>query len=452
MTSFIMMANASEVTPGIVIDENTQISITSIELTSESDTSLSPMVTETGKLSLSVDGLGTAGTGIIQVEKPAGATVRSAYMAAASLWGPNQIADGQIEIDGQDVNWDDFVYKYTYNHWADVTSLVKAKIDNAPAGRIDFTITEEYSYNIDGSVLVVIFDDPSQVNDNTIVLLFGAQDIDGDTFNLLLAEPINKSVPDMSFDMGLGISYSYQSGSSQYSIVEVNGQRLTSAAGGSDDGEIASNGQLITVGGLDDSNENPVSPFQTAYNDQRLDDELYNILSFVESGNSTISVYTRNPSNDDNIFFAYFNLKSTVAVVGEGIVLGPASATNPVGTYHTVTATVQDNNGDPVESKEVNFEILSGPHQGLTNSAYTDSNGEATFTYLGTDDGSDVIIASFINSQQSTVYSNQITKVWEGITSDKPNEDKTEIPEFPTIVLPIAAVLGLAFVSMRKKN
>ncbi|WP_342304772.1 Ig-like domain-containing protein [Methanolobus sp. ZRKC5] len=376
-------------------------------------------------------------------------------MIGASLWGASPIVDGQVKIDGQDVNWTSSVHKYTYNHWADVTPLVKTKIDNAPTGRVDFTITEDNAHYIDGTVLVVIFDDPNQVDDNTIVLLFGAQSTGGDTFNILLAEPIDTSSPDMSFDMGLGmglgISYSYQSGDSQYSIVNVNGQGLTSAAGGEDDG-YSGNGGLLTVGGLDDSNANPAIPTQTAYSDPRLDDELYNILPLVKDGDSTITVYTENPSDDDNIFFAYFDLKSTVAVVGEGIVLSPASATNPVGTYHTVTATVQDDDGNPVESKQVTFEVVVGPHAGLTNSAYTGSNGEATFTYLGTLEGTDTIIASFVDSQQEIVTSNKVVKIWEIEVTDEPDEPSEQIPEFPTVALPIAAIIGLAFIINRRKE
>lgn len=449
---FMVAASAAETTPGIV--EKTTLktaSVAPMALAVPASTSLSPMVTETGKISLSVDGLGTEGAGIIQVEKPADATVRTAYMIGASLWNAGPIADGQVKIDGQPVNWDFSVNKYTYNHWADVTPLVKTKIDAASTGRVDFAITEDDAHYVDGTVLVVIFDDPNQVDDNTIVLLFGAQSTDGDTFNLLLAEPIDTSTPDMSFDMGLGISFSFQSGSAQYSIVNVNGQRLTSAAGGEDDGE-SSDGELLTVGGLDDSNANPATPTQTALNDPRLDDELYNILPFVGDGDSTITVYTENPSSDDNIFFAYFDLKSTVAVVGEGIVLSPSSATNPVGTSHTVTATVQDDDGNPVESKEVTFEVVTGPHAGLTTSAYTDSNGEATFTYLGTDEGTDTIVASFVDSQQETVTSNKVVKIWEIEVADEPDEPSEQIPEFPTVALPIAAILGLAFIFSRRKE
>ncbi|MCI0433717.1 MAG: hypothetical protein L0271_08705, partial [Gemmatimonadetes bacterium] len=47
--------------------------------------SLTPAVTVQGKVVLSVDGTGTTGpSSTVQVEKPAGATVRGAYLAAAS--------------------------------------------------------------------------------------------------------------------------------------------------------------------------------------------------------------------------------------------------------------------------------------------------------------------------------------------------------------------------------
>ena len=61
--------------------------------------------------------------------------------------------------------------------------------------------------------------------------------------------------------MSLGISFSYQ-GCCQYSMIDANGQRVTTSAGGQDDGE-AANGALITVGGLDDSKNRQSSRFQT---------------------------------------------------------------------------------------------------------------------------------------------------------------------------------------------
>src|SRR3990172_5653735 len=148
--------------------------------------SIDPVVTETGLISLSVDGDGTNNaSGTIQVNKPDGATVRSAYFAAAStgFWGYS-IPDGGVQIDGTGVNWDmtEASSISSYNHWADVTDMVKAKIDAAAAGLVDFTITESITGRVDGEILAVIFDDPNQTTTNTIVLLFGAQNINGDTF------------------------------------------------------------------------------------------------------------------------------------------------------------------------------------------------------------------------------------------------------------------------------
>ncbi len=382
---------------------------------------LKPIVTETGKISLSLDGLGSnMASGIIQVEKPAGATVRKAYMAAASMGtsGGYIIPNGGITIDGVGVLWDSTKTMSCqlgwspscYNHWADITSMVKPKIDAAAPGRVSFTITEGSTSRIDGEILAVIFDDPSQTTDNTVILLYGAQSYAGDTFAITLAEPIDKTDPNLKMDFSLGISYGYQ-GSGQYSRVDINSNRLTTSAGGQDDGS-AANGALLTVGGLDDSNANPPNPYATPAGNPRIDDELYNLLPFVNSGDTAITVYTLNPSTDDNIFFAALNIRSAVAIVGEGIVLAPLSDENPVGSQHTLTATVKDDLGRPVVGRLVTFRVVSGPHAGLTGTGTTDANGHATFTYTGISAGTDTIEASFVNSQGATQPSNRVTKNW----------------------------------------
>ena len=389
-----------------------------IRLSNEEVGSIVPEVTETGKISLSVDGLGTlTSTGTIQVEKPAGATVRSAYMAAADVWGYSggPLPDGAVQINGNDVSWDIHDPVNANSAWSDVTAIVKPIVDAAPAGIVDLDITE--TMDLDGSIIAVIFDDPSQTTDSTIVLLFGAQDIGGDTFAIGLAEPIDTSDPNLVLDMSLGISYGYQvSGGPQYSIVEVNGNRMTTSAGGQDDAVVitSGNGALLTVGGLGDSNANPADPYATP-TDPRSDDELYDLIPFVSDGDTAINVYTQNPSNDDNIFFASLFL-STAAVVGEGILLTPLDDSNPVGTQHTVTAIVQDDDGNPIVGRDVDFTIVSGPHAGLTGTDTTDANGQATFTYTGTSEGTDVIEAAMVDSQGNTVTSNQVTKEWTPIT------------------------------------
>jgi len=276
------------------------------------ENSLVQLVTETGLISLSIDGLGVypENTGIIQVEKPAGATVRKAYMAAASTGGSYyHIVTGDIKIDGVGIAWDYEVSSsiYSYNYWAEVTSIVKPKIDAAPAGRIDFTITENLAHtdDIDGELLAVIFDDPCQLECNTVVLLFGAQDVLGDEFTIVLPAPIDLSEPYLTLGFSLGISFGYQTGGSQYSYVNINGIRMTSWAGGEDDcvDPPGLNGKLLTVGGLDDNTANPPDPYHLAFGDFRYDDELYNLIDLVEDGDTSITVWTQNPSHDDNIFF-----------------------------------------------------------------------------------------------------------------------------------------------------
>ncbi|KAB2836674.1 MAG: PEF-CTERM sorting domain-containing protein [Candidatus Brocadia sp.] len=407
--------------PGTVDKQITAVPRISGAKALASATALQPVVTETGLISLSVDGLGTTASGTIQVEKPAGATVRKAYMAAADVWGsngnPGPLPDGAIELNGTPVSWSlhvklNAVFGGPNHAWADVTNIVKPVVDAAPAGIVDLNVTE--TIYLDGSILAVIFDDPSQTQSNTIVLMFGAQETTGDTFNVLFSAPIDKSDPNLGMDFSLGISFGYQP-SGQVSLVDINGQRLTSSAGGQDDGYSA-NGGLLTVGGIGDSNANPPDPNAGASN-FRDDDELYNILPFVNTGDTSMTINTLNPSNDDSIFFAGLSIKSAVAIVGEGIILGPTSATNPVGTEHTVTATVQDDNGDPVAGRNVDFSIVSGPHAGLTGSDTTDASGQATFAYTGHTAGTDVIEASFVDSNGQTKTSNQVTKTWEGCTA-----------------------------------
>jgi hypothetical protein len=123
-------------------------------------------------------------------------------------------------------------------------------------------------------------------------------------------------------------------------------------------------------------------------------------------------------------------------VVGQGIILSPASATNLVGTDHTLTATVQDENGNPVAGKEVTFKIVSGPNAGMTGTETTDDAGKAEFTYTGNSEGTDTIVASFIDDSGKIINSNEAAKTWRSDIS---------IPEFPSLSLPLLTIFGLLF-------
>jgi len=387
--------------------------------------SLSPVVTVSGKVRLSLDAVGTnnAAGADIRVNKPsAAATVRVAYMAAATTgftgyWIPN----GGITIDGLGVAWDPAMSIAnsinSYNFWGVVTDIVRPKLNAAPPGITTFHVVESAPYGVDGEILAVIWDDPT-APDTTITLMYGAQQVLGDSFTVTLAHPIDKTNPLTVLDMSLGISYGYQAAGnwSQYSILElgVNGVRISSSAGGQDDG-VADNGALITVGGIGDSNANPPDPYANGgANSPRYDDELYNLLPFVANGATSFTVNTHNPSNDDNVYFAAIVLGANTAVVGEGILLSPATGQVSVGGSQSVTATVQSLHGDPVVGRTVEFEVISGPNLGKTGSAVTNLAGVATWTYSSTLAGVDTIEGSFINSSGSEQESNLVTRTWKG--------------------------------------
>ena len=386
---------------------------------------IEPVVTETGQLSLSVDALGTSDEagGTIQVDKPSeGATVRAAYLAAASTgFSDRVLVDGDMSIEGVPVSWDITTRSaISYNSWADVTQAVKPIVDPAPAGEIDVHLDEVQTLGIDGGILAVVFDDPTADPTNTVVLLFGSQNVDGDLFAIRTSEPIDADDPHLVADLGLGISFGSQpQPNPQFSLIDVNGQRLSSAAGGQDDGA-QSNGALITAGGVGDSNENPSDPNAGPTTDPRTDDELYDLRPFIADGDTSIDVFTINPSRDDNIFFASL-LLSAPAIIGEGIVLAPGSSSGDVGTTHTVTATVQDSSGDPAEGTTVAFTVMSGPNAGETGTGSTDATGEASFTYTGTGgEGTDVLEASFTDSAGATQASNQVTRIWTQPAGNQP--------------------------------
>jgi hypothetical protein len=395
-------------------------------------TGLEVRVTETGRLSLSTDGAGSndAAGGAIQVDKPnAAATVRSAFFTCASNFR-RIINDGEVALDGNPITWSDSVLNnagesanFFNNVFADVTPVVKPKVDAAIPGLVGFTQTEVDTTTIDGCGLYVIFDDPAQVTDNTIFILFGGQSTDGDDFAVTLAEPLRTG--DIA-RMGLAISFSFQGqpagshlcgdAAPMFSTLDVNGTRVSSCAGSADDGRgTAANGLLITVGGIGDDPANPADPFQQAADGRQPrvnEDELYDLTPFLGPTDTRILVQTLNPSDDDNIFAGHIFV-TRPAIVGEGITLAPLSASNPVGTQHTVTATVVDDLGNPVTGRLVDFHIVSGPNAGLTGNDTTDAQGEAVFTYTGLGGpGTDNLEARFVDSRGNTQVSNPVTKTW----------------------------------------
>jgi uncharacterized repeat protein (TIGR01451 family) len=116
-------------------------------------------------------------------------------------------------------------------------------------------------------------------------------------------------------------------------------------------------------------------------------------------------------------------------VVNFQLGLSPASATNLVGTTHTVTATLTDTTGAPVVGAPIAFTV-SGANP-TTGSGTTNSAGQATFTYTGTVPGSDAIAATY-DADSNGVFeaSASATKNWQAT------------PAIATTPIPTAAVTG----------
>jgi hypothetical protein len=382
-------------------------------LASPAGATLAPFYNAVGSIRLSSDAIGSnSGSATVQAEKPAGSTVRKAFLFGASTGASLHVpTDDEIHLDGNAVAWD---ASHTvassissYNVAADVTDFVKAKLDAAAPGRVDFTVTEALPTQMDGEILVVLFDVPA-VPSTTITLLYGTQQTSGDTFDVGLGKPLR---PSSDVTMALGISFGHQP-AGQYSEVNVNKSRVTTSAGGEDDG-YSSNGELITMGGLDDSTDLPANPF--GLDDcglaPRCDDELYSLKSFVAAGETQLTIDTRNPSNDDNILVAALQL-DTPAVVGEGVLLTPTTSRVQSGTFVFFHTLAQGDDGKPLKNRSVTLKVTDGPSTGLTLHAVTDNSGKANFNYTSTSLGSDTLKASFTDDDGIVHESNAATLQW----------------------------------------
>lgn len=277
---------------------------------------VAPLFADSGRISLSVDAVGSnnASGADVDVAKPAGGTVRRAFFTASSTgFTGYQPADGDVTLDGLPVAWDSGRTMtngiFSVNVWSDVTSLVKPKLDAAAPGRVKVRGAEGPRTSlIDGGILAVVFNDPTAARDRAVVLAYGAQQVTGDRIKLVRLPEVPLS--DVKALLGIGVTYGFQP-SSQDSIVDVNGTRLTSSAGGQDDGQ-PSNSALVTVGGLDDNPANPANPFARGFASgcPRCDDELYDLTSFVTaSGASLLELTTINPSAGDNFMFAALDVE-----------------------------------------------------------------------------------------------------------------------------------------------
>jgi hypothetical protein len=87
--------------------------------------------------------------------------------------------------------------------------------------------------------------------------------------------------------------------------------------------------------------------------------------------------------------------------------LSPATATNPVNSDHTVTATAESATHTPIPGATIAFKVLDGPNAGKTGSGVSNAQGQVTFTYHGDVAGTDHIQANI-----GALLSNIVEKKW----------------------------------------
>ncbi|MGA1823370.1 MAG: hypothetical protein ACMUIP_01815 [bacterium] len=284
---------------------------------------------------ISIDAVGIEGEtpGIVEAFIPEGAVIDYAFLYSASRY-EHVLCDvifenitltsneaSRLDVVGGDRDAEE---GFSENRW-DVTSIVRDTVGEA-YGSFYFSIEEimcptslnpnrpNYRDTLDGEILVVLYH-VSGEECNTVFIYDGELNVEGDSFDINLANPFAEGD---EMIMSLGISFGNQGiglTTSQYSEVDINGVRLTSSAGGQDDQDPAFSqtyGGFITAGGIGDSPDNPPDPEGgpnagtgdvPGLDPPFYDDELYDLAPFLEEGDEIISLSTRNPSLDDNIFF-----------------------------------------------------------------------------------------------------------------------------------------------------
>ena len=295
----------------------------------------------TGHVGLSVDAIGSNSSpvGDVQAYIPSGATILRAYLYSAGTpypWysnSPQTVGNyngAGITLAGNSItNFDTIVGAISdradigrwYTGRADVTSLISGLATAGP--NYSWSISEGSALNnrIDGEVLVVVYEDPG-LPQGSVALLDGGQKTGGETTVVNFVDPL-ADVTDPDFFANMSLAISFSTGDDQHSAIDVNGTRLSTSAGGYDDGGLFDGG-LITAGGIGDSNVNPSDPNST---NRLLDDELYNLVPFLSTGDTSFSIFSQNDSNDDNIFFMGLNIAAEVGSVNppDGEVPEPAT-------------------------------------------------------------------------------------------------------------------------------
>lgn len=293
--------------------------------------SLTPSFQFNGNGNWSLDATGGNGNpvGTVSAVVPAGSTIVKAFLYSSQL-NTTTANTPDITLDGTTYSGAAWTSLGANNAslpllaWrTDVTSQMQSAIGSG-GGPFSFTVRENsLNTSTDGEVLAIVYSNPAEAT-RSIAFLDGFSASGGDTATINFSSPLSGvGTPGFEALLSLGIGFGHQPGD-QFSRVDAGGRRLTSSAGGEDDG-IGENGGLITVGGIGDSSDNPdpnASPTSV-----RTDDELYDLgkgnsvdsTPFLSNGLTSFTFNTVNPSGDDNIFFLGVNITAEGASVSTGV-------------------------------------------------------------------------------------------------------------------------------------
>jgi hypothetical protein len=122
--------------------------------------------------------------------------------------------------------------------------------------------------------------------------------------------------------------------------------------------------------------------------------------------NTGTQVSTFNTGTQGNTVFG-LSVKGEITVAQPTLTLVPATDSNTIGSSHTVTATLGDGSGNPLSGAIILFSV-SGANS-ASGSGTTDSNGQTTFTYAGTNVGGDVITACYDANTNGSCDSGETT-------------------------------------------
>lgn len=295
-------------------------------MASGASASLIPVEIFNGRVGVSIDGLGSNNSpvGNIQADIPAGSTILRAYLYSAGTpypWysdSPRTLADyngAGITLQGNAItNFSALVGAIStprpdigqwYTARADVTSVVTSLV-GAGSGLFNWSVSEgTKNTRIDGEVLVIVYSNPA-LPEGSVALLDGGQDTGGETTVVSLGAPLtDPTAPGFVATMSIADTFSC---CDQRSTIRVNGALLTANAGNNDDGQ-SGDGALITVGGIGDSIAND--------NTYPTDDELYDLRTFLATGDTGFTLFTENATGDDNIFFMALQLTGDIRGINQ---------------------------------------------------------------------------------------------------------------------------------------